>query len=48
MSKTHIRIDLRGSENYKRDLAIALEDAFDEIDEDTAEKIKLLLLDSVK
>ena len=47
-SKTHIRIDLRGSANCKRELAIAFEDAFDQIDEETAEKIKLMLLDSVK
>ncbi len=28
-SKTYIRIDLKGSANYKRDLANAFEDAFD-------------------
>ncbi len=47
-SKTHIRIDLRGKQNFKRELAIAFEDVFEQIDEDTAEKIKLKLLDSVK
>ena len=47
-SKTHIRIDLRGKQNFKRELAIAFEDAFDRIDEETAEKVKSILLDSVK
>ena len=47
-SKTHIRIDLRGSANYKRELAITFEDVIEQISEETAEKIKLILLDSVK
>lgn len=47
-SKTHFRIDLRGSANCKTELAIAFEDAFDQIDEETAERIKLMLFDSIK
>lgn len=42
-SKTHIRIDLRGSANYKRELAISFEDAFDQIDEEKANKILAIL-----
>ena len=49
ISKTHIRIDLKGKPNYKRDLAIAFEDSFDQLDEETANKIvQLLVLDSDK
>ena len=47
-SKTHIRIDLKGKPNYKRDLAVAFEDYFDRIDEETAKTITELLLNSVK
>lgn len=47
-SKTHIRIDLKGKPNCKRDLAVAFEDYFDQIDEETAKTITELLLNSVK
>ncbi len=48
-SRTHIRINLKGYPVYKRDLAIAFEDAFDQIDDEMAEKIvNKLLPDSVK
>ncbi len=46
--KMHIRIDLRGSANYKRELAVAFENAFDQTNEESAEKIKLMMFDSVK
>ena len=47
-SKTHIRIDLKGKPNYKRDLANAIEESFDQIDEDTAKAVTDILLNSVK
>ena len=47
-SKTHIRIDPKESANYKREPVIAFGDAFDQIDEEIAEKVQLMLLDSVK
>ena len=46
--KMHIRIDLRGSANYKRELAVAFENAFDQTNGESAEKIKLMMFDSVK
>jgi len=42
-SRPQIRILLNGKENYKRDLALRFEEAFDSIDEETADKILLLL-----
>ncbi len=47
-SKIRIKIDLKGKPNYKRDLAVAFEDSFDQIDEETAKMIMELLLNSVK
>ena len=39
VSKIRIKIDLKGVPLYKRDLAIAFEKHFDQIDEDAAESI---------
>ena len=42
-SKIRIKIDLKGAPLYKRDLAVAFEKYFDQIDEDTAESIMKIL-----
>ena len=42
-SKIRIKIDLKGAPLYKRDLAVAFEKHFDQIDEDAAESIMKIL-----
>ena len=42
-SKSHIKIMLNGEENYKRNLAIRFEEAFNDIDENTAHEISEIL-----
>ena len=45
-SKIRIKIDLKGVPLYKRDLAVAFEKRFDNINEDTAESIMKMLNES--
>ena len=47
LSKTRIQIILREVPNYKRILAIKFEKYFDQIDEDTAEKIISIIEESL-
>ena len=42
-SKIRIKIDLKGAPLYKRDLAVAFEKSFDQIDEDAAQSIMKIL-----
>ena len=42
-SKIRIKIDLKGVPLYKRDLAVAFEKSFDQIDEDAAQSIMDIL-----
>ena len=42
-SRSQVRILLNGKENYKRNLALRFEEAFDSIDEEMDEKILKLL-----
>ncbi len=42
-SKIRIKIDLKGKPLYKRDLAVAFEKQFDQIDEDAAQSIMDIL-----
>ena len=42
-SKIRIKIDLKGAPLYKRDLAVAFERSFDQIDEDAAQSIMKIL-----
>ena len=46
VSKTRIKIDLKEVPLYKRDLAVAFEKHFDQIDEDAAESIMKILNES--
>ena len=46
VSKIRIKIDLKDVPLYKRDLAVAFERHFDQIDEDAAESIMKILNDS--
>ena len=43
MSKTQVKLNLAGSENFKREMALQFQRSFDEIDEDTAKIIINLL-----
>ena len=45
-SKIRIKIDLKGVPLYKRDLAVAFEKCFGQIDEDAAESIMKILNES--
>lgn len=42
-SKIRIKIDLKGVQLYKRDLAVTFEKCFDQIDEDAAQSIMKIL-----
>ncbi len=46
VSKIRIKIDLKGVPLYRRDLAVAFEKCFDQIDEDAAESIMKILNES--
>ena len=43
ISKTQMKVNLTRTENYKREMAIQFQRSFDEIDEETAQKIIALL-----
>jgi len=43
MSRSQIKINLNGSENYKREVALQFQDHFSSIDEDAAEQIIRIL-----
>ena len=48
MSRSQIKINLNGSENYKREVALQFQDHFNSIDESAAEQIIRILNDKTE